>query len=93
MNSLARSLARWELVEAQAGAFWLLFVVRSQSAEADPVARAARNGVCPSELQDVVGQADQAPFRGDLLHAAQKELTKAARLLDLSEHRLGQLLS
>src|SRR5271166_4137111 len=46
-----------------------------------------------SELQDIVGEADEAPFGGDLLDAPQEELTEAARLLDLSEHRLGQLLS
>jgi hypothetical protein len=40
-----------------------------------------------------VGEADEAPFGGDLLDAAQQELTEAAHLLDLSEHRLGQLLS
>ena len=45
------------------------------------------------ELQDVVGDADDAPFGGDLLDPAQRELAKAARLLDLSEHRLGQLLA
>jgi hypothetical protein len=45
------------------------------------------------ELQDVVGEADEAPFGGDLLDAAQEELTEAARLLDLPEHRLGQLFS
>src|SRR5271166_6213262 len=44
------------------------------------------------ELQDVVGDADKAPFGGDLLDPAQQELTEAARLLDLSEHRLRQLL-
>ena len=46
-----------------------------------------------SELQDIVGEADKAPFGGDLLDAAQQELAEAPRLLDLSEHRLGQLLS
>jgi Transposase DDE domain len=45
------------------------------------------------ELQDIVGGADKAPLVGDLLDAAQEKLTEAARLLDLSEHRLGQLLS
>ena len=45
------------------------------------------------ELQDIVGEADEAPLVGDLLDAAQEKLTEAARLLDLSEHRLGQLLS
>ena len=45
------------------------------------------------ELQDIVGEADEAPLLGDLLDAAQEKLTEAARLLDLSEHRLGQLLS
>jgi hypothetical protein len=45
------------------------------------------------ELQDIVGEADEAPLVGDLLDAAQEKLTEAARLLDLSEHRLRQLLS
>ena len=40
-----------------------------------------------------MGEADEAPLVGDLLDAAQEKLTEAARLLDLSEHRLGQLLS
>jgi len=39
-----------------------------------------------------VGDIDNAPFCGDLLDAAQQELAEAARLLDLSEHRLRQLL-
>ena len=46
-----------------------------------------------SELQEIVGEADEAPLGGDLHDAAQQKLTEAARLLDLSEHRLGQLLS
>ena len=37
-----------------------------------------------------MGEADEAPLVGDLLDAAQEKLTEAARLLDLSEHRLGQ---
>ena len=41
------------------------------------------------KLQDVVGEADEAPLSGDLLDAAQEELTEAARLLDLSKHRFG----
>jgi len=45
-----------------------------------------------SELQDIGGEADEAPLGGDLLDAAHEELTETARLLDLSEHRLGQLL-
>ena len=40
-----------------------------------------------------MGEANEAPLGGDLLDAAQQELAEAARLLDLSEHRLGQLLS
>src|SRR5580704_16993700 len=46
-----------------------------------------------SELQEIVGEADEAPLGGDLHDAAQQKLTEAARLLDLSEHRFGQLLS
>ena len=37
--------------------------------------------------------ADERPFAAHLVDAAQQELTEAARLLDLSEHRLGQLLA
>src|SRR5271166_1264471 len=33
------------------------------------------------ELQDIVGEADEAPLVGDLLDAAQEKLTEAARLL------------
>src|SRR5580658_7366090 len=45
------------------------------------------------ELEHVVGEADEAPFVGDLVEPAHQELTKAAGLLDLPEHRLGQLLA
>ena len=41
----------------------------------------------------MVGEADEAPLGGDLFEAAQQELTEAPRLLDLSEHRLGQFLA
>ena len=39
-------------------------------------------GRCPplGELQDIVGEADEAPLVGDLLDAAQEKLTEAARL-------------
>jgi hypothetical protein len=57
------------------------------------MAWAVAGGVRLGELQDVVGEADEAPFGGDVLDAAQEELAEAARLLDLSEHRLRQLLS
>ena len=40
---------------------------------------------------DIVGEV-RGPTVGDLLDAAQEKLTEAARLLDLSEHRLGQPL-
>jgi hypothetical protein len=40
-----------------------------------------------------VGETDEAPLGGDLLDVAQQELAEATRLLDLSEHRFGQLLS
>src|SRR5271165_3617770 len=45
------------------------------------------------ELQHVVGEADEGPFVGDLVEPAHQELTEAAGLLDLPEHRLGQLLA
>ena len=50
-------------------------------------------GYRPGRASRFVGEADEAPLVGDLLDAAQEKLTEAARLLDLSEHRLGQLLS
>src|SRR5271157_6137386 len=46
-----------------------------------------------SELEHVVGEADEAPFAGDVVEPAHQELTEAASLLDLPEHRLGQLLA
>ena len=55
--------------------------------------RSSAGGPPLGELQDIVGEADEAPLVGDLLDAAQEKLTEAARLLDLSEHWLGQLLS
>jgi hypothetical protein len=45
-----------------------------------------------NELQNIVGEADQTPFGGGLLDATRQELAEAARLLDLTEHRFGQLL-
>ena len=58
-----------------------------------PSGRGPGRGGPVGELEEIVGEADEAPFRGDLLDAAQEELAEAARLLDLTEHRLGQLLS
>jgi hypothetical protein len=45
-----------------------------------------------NELQNIVGEADQTPFGGGLLDATRQELAEAARLLDVTEHRFGQLL-
>jgi hypothetical protein len=45
------------------------------------------------ELEHVVGEADEALFEGDLVEAAQQELAETSGLLDLPEHRLGQLLA
>jgi hypothetical protein len=44
------------------------------------------------ELEEVVGGANDCPFGADV-EAAQQELAEAARLFDLPEHRLGQLLA
>ena len=54
-----------------------------------------RSGQTPPlcQLQQVVGGADNAPFRLHLLEAPQQELAEPARLLDLPEHRFGQLLA
>ncbi len=40
-----------------------------------------------------MGEADEAPFVGDVVEPAHQELTEAAGPLDLPEHRLGQLLA
>src|SRR5689334_16880332 len=48
-------------------------------------------GVC--ELEQVVGGADHCPFLSDLVEPAEKELAKAPGMLDLTEHRLGNLLA
>jgi hypothetical protein len=51
----------------------------------------ARSGGA-GELGEVVGGADQRPFGPDFLEAAQQELPEPSGLLDLSEHRLDDLL-
>lgn len=43
------------------------------------------------EFGDIVGDAGEAPFVLDFVETVQEELTESARLLDLSENRLGQL--
>ena len=45
------------------------------------------------ELEKIVGSADKSPLGAHLFEAAQQELAESARLFDLSEHRLGQLLA
>ena len=45
------------------------------------------------ELGEVVGDADQRPFRTHVLDAVQQELARAACLFDLPEHRFYNLLS
>jgi hypothetical protein len=57
-----------------------------------PVARPARDGIRPWASFKTLW-ARQTPLSGGLLDAAREKLTEAARLLDLSEHRFGQLLS
>jgi hypothetical protein len=39
------------------------------------------------------GKAEQAKFLGDFVKVAHEKLTEAARLFDLPEHRIGQLLA
>ncbi len=46
-----------------------------------------------SELGEVVNEADESPFEANLVEPAQAELPEAARLFDLSEHRLDHLLA
>ena len=46
-----------------------------------------------SELEKIVGGADKSPLGAHFFEAAQQELAEAARLFDLSEHRLGQLFA
>src|SRR4029077_2329516 len=55
-------------------------------------ARAGGSGGA-SEFGEVVGDADERPFRLDLLDAAQQELSEASRLLDLTKDRLDDLLA
>jgi hypothetical protein len=45
------------------------------------------------ELEEVVGGAEQCPFGAHLSDAPQQELTEAASLFDLPEHRFYNLLS
>jgi hypothetical protein len=45
------------------------------------------------QLQEIVDGADDGPFGAHFFQAAQQELAEAARLFDLPEHRLGQLLA
>jgi hypothetical protein len=45
-----------------------------------------------SEPKNVVGGADDRPLAAYFLKAAQQELAETARLFDLPEHWLGQLL-
>src|SRR6266852_1340962 len=40
-----------------------------------------------------MGNAEQAPFMPDVVEATQQELSEAARVLDLAEHRLDDLLA
>jgi hypothetical protein len=40
-----------------------------------------------------VGDANEAPLVSHLIKAAQEKLPEAARLFDLAENRLGQLLA
>src|SRR5262245_10275524 len=48
---------------------------------------------CGRQLGEVVSGADQRPFGFHFGEAAQQELSEASCLLDLSEHRLDDLLS
>src|ERR1700738_5066158 len=54
-----------------------------------------RGGRNPSlgELEEVVGGANGCPFGADVVEAAQQELAEAARLFDLPENRLRELVA
>src|SRR5437763_2194137 len=52
-----------------------------------------RYGAVAPNLQEVVRQADQAPFALDLLQATQREAAETAHALDLAEHRLDHPLA
>ena len=45
------------------------------------------------ELIEIVSSADQRPFIGHFVDAAQKKLSKASRLFDLAKHRFDDLLA
>ena len=45
------------------------------------------------QLEKIVSGADDGPLGAHLVDAAHQELSEAARLFDLPEHRLGQLLA
>ena len=42
----------------------------------------------PAEFGEIVGNAEESPFRLDLLDAAQQELSEPSGLLDLSDDNL-----
>ena len=46
-----------------------------------------------SQLQQVVGGADDRPFGTHFLETPHQELAEATRLFDLPKHGLGQLLT
>jgi dipeptide/tripeptide permease len=45
------------------------------------------------ELEKIVGGADDGPLGAHLVEAAHQKLAEPAGLLDLAEHRLGELLA
>jgi len=45
------------------------------------------------ELTEIVSSADQRPFIGHFVDAAQKKLSKASRLFDLAKDRFDDLLA
>ena len=48
---------------------------------------------CPVQLEEVVDGADHCPLGSDVVETAEEELAEASGLLDLSEHRLDDLLA
>ena len=47
----------------------------------------------PIEFQQVVGNADEIPFRGNFFDSSEGEAVDASNLLDLSKHGFDDVLS
>src|SRR5512143_239971 len=54
---------------------------------------ATASPLCGCELEEVMGGTDHGPFLSDVAEAAEEELSKASCRLDVTEHRLDDLLA